>query len=222
MNRFYDLPKIWQWVTALLLLVLTIVITLLWFQLFVWNVLGYLLIFIVVPIAQFLSTPFFKLAGFYTYVSPMLLVFGASNKKYDLHNGTSFDYLMVMRNTKPGAEWKRKMLSFYVEGLLAIIEKIQNKELPETVKIRGSSYFFTERTAKRLGFEIEKTGWFEKINLFINIIDLAWMFSLTHAKFRLPNLLNTKTAAITGAKLVSNKERLEKLHYYLNCNTTTS
>jgi len=145
----------------------------------------------------------------------MLLVFSANDKKYDIHNGTSFDYLMVMRKVKPGVDWRKKMLSYYIEGLLKIIDKIEKGELPGTVEVRGSSYFFSERTAKRMGFKLQKTGLFERVNLLLNVIDLVWTYSMTHGKLKFPNVLKVQTAIISGEDLVKTKKRLENLYRYL-------
>jgi len=98
---------------------------------------AYLLIWFLAPFFQFLTIPFLKLTGTFKYLSPILLIFGASDKKYDLFKGTSFDYLFVMMKTKSGVAWERKILGFYLEGLLEIIRRVEAKELPDTVEVRG-------------------------------------------------------------------------------------
>ena len=221
MNKFYQIHPAIQWLVALVLFLAGITIMVFWINLSNDSPASHLLIFVFVPIWQFLFTPFFKLIGLYRYLSPMVLVFSPTNKKYDLHNGTSFDYLFSMQGIKPGIEWRKLMLVYYLDALLEIVDSIEKGNLPDTVEVRGSSYFFSERTARKLGFEIDKTGVFEKINLLINYVDLLWMYSLASGSLRWPDLRNIKTAKTTGRKLLQQKSGLLALKamYEVNLNT---
>jgi hypothetical protein len=102
-----------------------------------------------------------------------------------------------------------------VEGLLNLITKIENKQISESVTIVGTSYFFNDRTLAKLGFQIEKASLFYQLNLFINFIDLWWMYSLAKGKISLPALWNAKKARIQGAQLCAQKVILEGLYQHL-------
>ena len=129
-------------------------------------------IFVMVPIIQFFSTPLFTLLGIYTYYSPMVVSLGSNDRVIDLHNGTSFDYLLEMRRVKPGLPWKKRMLVHYLAALQKIIHMIETGKLPESVTIRGSSYFLSRSSAERLGFSLSSTSFPEKLNILLNYLDL--------------------------------------------------
>lgn len=218
MNKFYEQNIIIQWTVAILFFGIAVAIVIFWSDKSIENPLWYLSILPLIPFFQFLITPFSRLTGMYTYLSPMLLVFGASEKKYDLHNGTSFDYFFIMRKTPPGKQAQKKILSYFMEGLLNLIEKIEKEELPPSIKIGGSSYFFSEQTAKRMGFEIKSATLPEKLNIYLNIVDLFWMYSYSQGKWTFPKLNSIKKAETTGTVLLNKKGDIEKLYSFLNRN----
>jgi len=215
MNKFYNQNLTIQWVVASIMIIIALLIFFLWAIAMKKSILGVLLVFIITPICQFLIAPMMKLTGVYTYVSPMLLIYSANDKRYDLHNGTSFDYLFVYPGNKSGIRWQNRLLYYYLEGLLKIIQDLEDDKIPDTIEVRGSTYFFSEQTAARLGFETKKTGGAEKFNLLINYLDLVWTYSLAKGKLSLPNLFKIQTATTTGKKLMEKKEDLQRLRDYL-------
>ena len=216
MNDFYKLPKGLQWLLALLLLVSGFFPAFALIELGYDHPIAYLLFFFYIPIGQFSFAPFFTLVGVYRYYSPMLLGYMPSNTQIDLHSGGSFDYLFVMRKFKSGIEMRNKLLLFQLEGLKNIIQLIEDKAVPESVTIVGTSYFFSDRTVQKIGFELIEPSLFYRINLFANILDLVWMYSLAQGKWAIPKVWQAKKVQITGQKLVEHKVQLEVLYDKLN------
>ncbi len=212
MNDFYKQPKALVWFESILFLLAGFFLAVLIIEKGYDQPLYYLAFVLYVPISQFLYTPLFTLTGGYTYYSPMLLGYMANEKQIDLHSGTSFDHLFVLRNCKPGIELRNRLLAYHLEGLLYLISLIENKQIPESVTLVGTSYFFNDRTLQRLGFQIEKASTFYRANLFLNFIDLFWMYSLSRGKVSMPALWKAKKAQIQGAALVAQKVNLEVLY----------
>ena len=212
MNDFYKQPKALVWIESILFLLAGFFLAVLIIEKGYDQPLYYLAFVLYVPISQFLYTPLFTLTGGYTYYSPMLLGYMSNEKQIDLHSGTSFDHLFVLRNCKPGIELRNRLLAYHLEGLLYLISLIENKQIPESVTLVGTSYFFNDRTLQRLGFQIEKASTFYRANLFLNFIDLFWMYSLSRGKVSMPALWKAKKARILGAALVAQKVNLEVLY----------
>lgn len=216
MNDFYKQPKVFVWIEAILFFLAGIFLAILIIEQGYTNSLVYLAFILYVPISQFLYTPLFTLTGGYTYYSPMLIGYMANEKQIDLHSGTGFDHLFVLRKIKPGVELRNRLLSYHLEGLLHLISQIENKQISESVTIVGTSYFFNERTLHKLGFQIENATVFYRANLFLNFIDLTWMYSLARGKFSIPSIWYAKKARIQGGQLLLQKVKLAELYQKLN------
>ena len=158
---------------------------------------------------------FSRATGGYTYYSPMLLGYMVNDKEIDLHSGTSFDYLFVLNIFKLGTPLRNRILMHHIQGLLKIIQLIEDKHIPASVNIIGTSYFFSERTLNNLGFQLEKATLFYRVNLFINFIDLFWMYSLSKGKLAIPSVWDAKKAKITGDMLVAQKTKFEGFYQTL-------
>ena len=215
MNDFYKQSKYLIWIESILFSLLGLFLGFFIIEKGYEHPIIYAAFIIYIPISQFLFSPIYKLTGGYTYYSPMLLGYMANDKQIDLHSGTSFDYLFVLRNIKSGTPLRNRIMLYHLEGLLKIINLIEDKKIPGSVNIIGTSYFFNDRTLKNLGFELEKATLFYRINLIINFIDLFWMFSLSKGKLSMPSVWDAKKASIIGDKLIAQKMKLENLYSVL-------
>ena len=215
MNHFYKQPKIVVWIESIFLLLIGIVLGILIIVKGNDNAMYYLGFFLYVPVSQFLFTPIYTLTGGYTYYSPMLLGYMANDTQIDLHSGTSFDHLFVLRKYSSGTPLRNRILLYHLEGLLQLIQLLEEQRIPESVNIVGTSYFFNDRTLLKLGFQIEKASVFYRINLLINGIDLFWMYSLSQGKLAIPTLWDAKKASIQGNQLVQSKPKLHALYQHL-------
>ena len=220
MNEFYKQATILQWIEAISLLIIGFLPAMAIIELGYSQPLIYLLFIIYIPIGQFSSTPFFKLIGIYRYYSPMLLGYMANDRQIDLHSGGSFDYLFVMRKYKAGIEMRNRLMIFHLDGLVNLIHLIENKSIPETVNIVGTSYFFNDRTLRKMGFEIVNPSLFYRLNLFANFIDILWMYSLSKGKLSIPKLWNAKKASIMGTQLIEYKNQIEELYHKMKLKAT--
>lgn len=221
MNQFYKQPKILVWFESIFLLLIGIFLGILIIVQGSSQSFNYATFLLYVPISQFLFTPIYKLTGGYTYYSPMLLGYMANDKQIDLHSGTSFDHLFVLRKYPSGVQLRNRLMMYHLQGLLKLIQLIEEKRIPASVNIVGTSYFFNDRTLKNCGFQIEKPSNFYRINLLLNFIDLFWMYSLSKGKVAIPAVWDAKKARITGDVLITQKAKFEVLYQKLELKQDT-
>ncbi|RED92994.1 hypothetical protein [Marinoscillum furvescens] len=211
MKRFNQLNVVLQWFVSLSFGILLLLLSFYWIQTVSESKIWMVLIFLMVPIIQFLITPLFTVLNLYTYYSPMVVSFGNNKRYIDLHNGTSFDYLMDMSHVKPGIAWRNKMLHNYLSALLKIIHQMEHEGLSNHTTIRGSSYFLSQRSGEKLGFKVSNASLLEKLNIALNYLDLIWMYSLTNGKLTFPNLRTISTVSTSGSELITRKQRIMDL-----------
>lgn len=210
MNKFYNFPTLLQWIISLLLMIVGMLLFTTVMK--VTLPYGVLLLFpVVLPLAHFALTPLLTLLGMYKYYSPLLLVYSPNRIKYDIHMGTSFDYIWVMRWSDRGLKARKKIWSYFLEGLVKIAEDIEAGKLPDTVKVEGTSYFFSVQTAQRLGFSLESPSLAYRFNLIINYVDLWWMYSFAQNRLAFPKVFDARKAVISGKDLLAQKPYFEQL-----------
>ncbi|KXX69408.1 hypothetical protein [Flammeovirga sp. SJP92] len=207
MKRYYELPKLVQWIIAIILITTGFKIVLPLLQ----NSFGLLFFPFLTPIINFSSVPLFKLMGYYKYLNPYVISTVQTDKKYDLHNITTFDYFVNFKWSDRGSYVQKTMLHHYFKALITIINRIENNELSPDVKIVGNSYFFNKRTAERLGFKISRASLFWTLNSIIQFFELSYLYSFSKGKLQIPKFWNVKRAEIIGRELVTKKDILEEL-----------
>lgn len=214
MNIFYTANEKIQWAIGSVMMLLLLAGIAFWLHFIDSLLLRLAMVFIMIPMYLFLSSPIMTLTRKYNYVSPMLMYIKKKDGSLELHSGTSFDYLFVMMNVRPGINWRNKMLQYYLDGLTEIVEKIRNGEIPVTSMIKGTSYFMGNSITKKIGFNISEPEEIDKVNFFLGYLDLVWMYSLSKGKLQLPKYANLRKAEISCKELLKSENILNKYKEY--------
>lgn len=169
---------------------------------------------IVVPAMQFALTPLWRLAGVYRYYSPVLFVTEAPGGGYELHGGTSFDYLCLRRRgcTAPA---HRVLLREYLVGLLGLIRDVEEGRITSDARIVGTSYFFSERSARKLGFSLSPASRGVKLHLMLDILSVAVMYSYAHGRPVVPPVWRARMAETTAAELARHRPVVERFLHHM-------
>jgi hypothetical protein len=168
-----------------------------------------------VSVSQFSLTPIFRASGSYKYYSDFLLVYNPNQTTYDLHLGSSFDYALHMKWSDRGIVARKKLLAGMLTGLMRIIDDGEKGILPGTLVITGTSYFFSDSSVKRFGFQLTEPTAAYRTNLILNFVDLYWMSVFTSGSWRFPKLNKAKKAEITLEALIAQKSKIEQLNQKL-------
>jgi hypothetical protein len=129
----------------------------------------------------------------------------------EIHNGTIFDYLGNMRWEHRGIIATKITMIYYLKGLLTLIEAIENKKISDNIAVTGVSYFFSEKTAKRIGFTIKKAGYIKRFLFVLDYINLFLMLIYSKGRIAFQNINRLKKVEITAGKLVKSKTKIENL-----------
>ena len=207
MRKFYDLPKFIQWIIAIILMVVGTGAMLP----LIASSYGLLVLPILAPFLNLVSVPLLRLIGFYKYLNPYVLSTVQTDKQYDLHNIFTFDYLVNFKWADRGRKAQKILLVHYFKALITIVERIETNQLSSEVVIVGHSYFFSNRTAKKLGFKVSNAGSFWVFNSALQFIELTYLYSFSQGTWAIPKFWKVKRAEIVGCDLVKKKEVLERL-----------
>jgi hypothetical protein len=201
MRGLFQQPKGIQWTVAGLLAASFWVP---WLGLLAWWPLWIVGLLLPVAVCHFMFalTPLLRLTGVFRYHSPMLRSFLPWRRVCDLHTGTFFDYLAHFRWEERGAVAARKMLIYFVEGLVALSEDIESGRVPAEVQIQVTSYFIREETFARYGFQTSRPDASYRLNSLISYFNLVLMYSYARGRLAFPALHLAHRATMTGAELV--------------------
>ncbi|WP_198293499.1 hypothetical protein [Algoriphagus resistens] len=143
-------------------------------------------------VAPFFDVPALKKSGDLIYHSPLFLAEKPKKGKIVVHGGTLFDYVFVIDLSLNGRQRNNLIMEQYLEGLVNLIDHLQ-KENSENLTIRGTSYILNKRTAKKIGFQVVQTDFFQRCILLYNYFNLLVASSFAKGKLTFPSLGETQT-----------------------------
>ena len=172
----------------------------------------YVMLAFFMPIYSLTFMPILTLFKVADFKSELLFITKDAKKNYDIHFGSLFDCILSGLFFGSRGEFRDLMLFFLVDGMLNITKDVEAGKIDKEAEIRGSSYFFNEKTAQKFGFESMKMKRSHKYILFLNYLEILLVFSFSKGRFSLPNLGDFKSVKTTGGEMLEHKEYIKKLH----------
>ncbi len=175
-----------------------------------WLVAALLLLPLIPVLESLLLTPLYRLNGRFVYYSTTLFV-TRSDKGLQLHAGTLYDYLTLLRRHRLGRTMQRKLTQQLLQGLLGLCDDIAQGHIPPDTVVSATSYFFSDRSASRLGFSAADVSVTERFNLMTAALSLAVRLSISKGRVSWPDLNKIRQMQTTAANLLAHRATIERL-----------
>lgn len=218
MNSFYEQPRLVQW--ALAILFAGVAFALMAFAAFgIAEAVGLRMdsplqvgMALVVAVGIFLPfwllvcafffAPLLRLSGVLRYYSPYLIVTRADRGRLCLHGALPFDYLWLFCWQQRGRPAVRRILLWYVDGLIALAREVETGQIHPGTEISGTSYILNGNSLRRLGFKIENAPG-AAVGGVLTFPTQFLTYSFARGRWSLPPIHRTKKATISAAELRS-------------------
>ena len=165
-------------------------------------------------LSLFLLAPLFRLTGALRYYSPYLIASRARPGRLDLHGATPFDYLLLFRWRERGRPAVRRILLWYVDGLIALARDVERGRLPLDTTLVATSYIFSAASARRFGFTVAESPGFAWGG-YLTYPTQFLTYSFAQGRWALPPIHRARQATIQAAALCAHIGRLERLQQRL-------
>lgn len=153
-----------------------------------------LLLLLLAPLESLLLAPLYGLSGRFHYYSPLLLATEGSESRIELHVGTLFDYVMYFRWRDRGAPASRKAIHELLRGLLVMIDSIPESSDDKAREVVAASYFFSDSTLAKLGFNLRPVSRFTVVNLMTASLSVMLRLSFVRGRWTWPRFGRTREA----------------------------
>ena len=158
----------------------------------------------------FLFAPVLRLVGVLRYYSPILIVSRADPGCLCLHGAMPFDYVLLFRWCDRGRPAVRRILLWYVDGLISLARDIEQGRIPSDIEISATSYIFSEHSLRRFGFRVETASRLA-LGGVLTYPTQFLTYSFAQGRWCLPPVLRACKATIDSAKLCSQISELQRL-----------
>lgn len=208
-RSFYSYPKLIQWIISVLVGILAITLSTI-FLITLFFPFNFLLIPFVKSATHFSLVPLLRLCGFLNYHSPLFLTVKYKNNFWEIHNGTTFDYVLNMKWAYRGGRAKHITIKNYFEGLLNLINDLKKRNNPKDIELVGTSYFIGRNTIRKIGFSEEDVTPIKRVLFIIDYINLMLMYSFSKGKISFPNILKLRKVKIKGDRLIKAEDKIRE------------
>jgi len=145
---------------------------------------------------RWITTPLLRYLGFYRYYAPLFFIQPFGNNRVELHLGTTWD-LMKARTLSPQA-----IMSSLVMGISGLVADAKSGRLQPELKVRATTYFLSESTLTRFGFDVRRPNVLEYLAFIGNYAEVCLLRSVVAGRLQLVDLRRVRMAETTVQTLV--------------------
>jgi len=145
---------------------------------------------------RWITTPVLRYMGFYRYYAPLFFIQPFGHNRVELHLGTTWD-LMKAQRLSP-----QTIMSSLVMGISGLVGDAKRGRLQPTLKVRATTYFLSDSTLQRFGFDVRRPNVLEYLAFIGNYAEVCLLRSVVAGRLQLVDLRRVRMAETTVQTLV--------------------